>query len=205
MIRDNFDIIKDLLVFENEADYYLVVLFKRKKDQIDNKFSYRINSVEWNYNISIKDFYIFKKEDLDKYKDEIIALSELYNARAYIFLQRKNYKETYKYGLKYFSEILINEKWEGEVDIMHNASVDNYVDTKRRYLIDLDKEYFPLKDDLINFVLRYNDDYLVLPSVTGEHIICDNINEFEFTSKYPAIFLHTNKPSILYYNTKRDE
>ncbi|MBQ3415351.1 MAG: hypothetical protein IJH39_08425 [Clostridia bacterium] len=204
MVRDNFEEVKKYFEFKNEGDFYLVVLYKRRKDQTkEDKFQYRTNSIDVRFNMSIKDFYIFKESDLDKYKEEIITLSKLYNARAYIFLQRKNYKTVYKYTFKYLADFLLTNKWDADVDIMHEAAVECYLDNKNRYLIDLDKEYFSYEKELINYVLKYNDEYKIINSVTGKHIICDKIYESDFVIKYPFIYLHTNKPTILYYDNRK--
>lgn len=199
MICDNFNLIADLLEFRYPNDFYLITLFKRKKDQgKDAKYMYRIAS-HVDYNYSVKNFYIFSKDDLFKYKDEIIELSGVYNARAYIYLQHKNYEDVFKYAVRNFTDVLIKGKYDCDYDIMYYSAVDCVKGNQCKYLIDLDEEFLELEDTILELVKKYNKEVLVIPSLTGKHIICNELNQYEFMMKFPQIKLHENKPTLLYY------
>lgn len=75
---NNFKIISDQFIFNNKNDFYYVQLIKRKKD------GHNINGN--NRTRLIKSYCIKSKEDLLKREDEIIKLSNLFDARAYIHM-----------------------------------------------------------------------------------------------------------------------
>ena len=84
---DNINIIKNLLNFTDEGDFYMLYIFKRKKDQPegerDNHQSVR----------TIKTYCVESIEYLDKRYDEIKELCEMFKARAYIHIQKQNHKD----------------------------------------------------------------------------------------------------------------
>ena len=82
---DNLELIKPLLNFENEGDFYMVYVFKRKKDQTKYKSNHQ--SVR-----TIKSYCVDSIEYLEKRYDEIQQLCEMFKARAYIHIQKQNHK-----------------------------------------------------------------------------------------------------------------
>jgi hypothetical protein len=84
---DNIEQIKGLLNFENKGDFYMLYVFKRKKDQPegerDNHQSVR----------TIKSYCIESIEHLDRRYDEIKQLCEMFKARAYIHVQKQNHTD----------------------------------------------------------------------------------------------------------------
>ena len=84
---DNLEQIKQLLNFENDGDFYMLYVLKRKKDQPegerDNHQSVR----------TIKTYCVDSIEYLDKRYDEIKQLCEMFKARAYIHVQKQNHKD----------------------------------------------------------------------------------------------------------------
>jgi hypothetical protein len=86
-VIDNLEIIKPLLNFDKEGDFYMLYVFKRKKDQPegekDNHQSVR----------TIKTYCIKSIEHLEKRYDEIKQLCEMFKARAYIHIQKQNHRD----------------------------------------------------------------------------------------------------------------
>ena len=93
---NNKEHIKPLLNFENEGDFYMLYIFKRKKDQTTDKANHQ--SVR-----TIKTYCIESIEQLDKRYDEIIQLCEMFKARAYIHIQKQNHKDV---GMNMITEIV---------------------------------------------------------------------------------------------------
>lgn len=81
---NNIEQLKPLLNFSEKGDFYMLYVFKRKKDQPieerDNHQSVR----------TIKTYCIDSVEHLEKRYDEIIQLCEMFKARAYIHVQKQN-------------------------------------------------------------------------------------------------------------------
>ena len=82
---DNLEIIKPLLNFTDAGDFYMLYVFKRKKDQPedekDNHQSVR----------TIKTYCIESVDHLERRYDEIKQLCEMFKARAYIHVQKQNH------------------------------------------------------------------------------------------------------------------
>ncbi len=84
---DNLELIKPLLTFEEKGDFYMLYIFKRKKDQPElekqNNQSVR----------TIKTYCVENLEYLDKRWEEIVHLCEFFKARAYIHVQKQNHRD----------------------------------------------------------------------------------------------------------------
>ena len=82
---NNLELIKSLLNFTDEGDFYMLYVFKRKKDQPegekDNHQSVR----------TIKTYCIESIDHLERRYDEIKQLCEMFKARAYIHVQKQNH------------------------------------------------------------------------------------------------------------------
>jgi hypothetical protein len=86
-VIDNIEQIRQLLNFEDKGDFYMLYVFKRKKDQPegekDNHQSVR----------TIKSYCVTSVEYLERRYDEIKQLCEMFKARAYIHVQKQNHKD----------------------------------------------------------------------------------------------------------------
>ena len=89
---DNFDLIKSLLCFDNEDEFYFLQVIQRKKDRKDVELDVKYVGSN-NHSRLIKAYYIYSVEQLERYKPEIVALCEMFKARAGICLNRRNQKD----------------------------------------------------------------------------------------------------------------
>lgn len=84
---DNIELIRPLLNFSDPEDFYMLYVFKRKKDQPegekDNHQSVR----------TIRSYCIGSMEQLDKRYEEIKMLCEVFKARAYIHVAKQNHRD----------------------------------------------------------------------------------------------------------------
>jgi hypothetical protein len=199
---DNIKIIKTLLNFEKEGDFYMLYVFKRKKDQPegerDNHQSVR----------TIKTYCVDSIEYLDKRYDEIKQLCEIFNARAYIHVQKQNHSdvsldmmvslaERIKNGVKnqkglfdsVVGQIKTNEKrWVIDID---NVSIDGFSHDKyyiemRNYINDLQIEAG--KEQGMTFI----------KTRSGFHIITQPFNVMKFKERYPDVDIAKKNPTVLY-------
>ena len=83
---DNFERIKPLLHFPNHGDFYFLQLLLRKKDGLD------VPNGSDNQRRLVRDYHITDAKQLDEWHDEIIRLCNETGARAYIRLNRRNWK-----------------------------------------------------------------------------------------------------------------
>lgn len=82
---DNFNIVRDnLLRFDREGEFYMLLVLRRRKD-VKGKVVEGVNED----NRLIKHYFVYEKDYFDRKRDAIVALCEQNNARAYILPQRR--------------------------------------------------------------------------------------------------------------------
>jgi hypothetical protein len=199
---DNINVIKTLLNFEKEGDFYMLYVFKRKKDQPegerDNHQSVR----------TIKTYCVDSVQYLEKRYDEIKQLCEMFNARAYIHVQKQSHSdvsldmmmslaERIKNGVhnqkglfdSVVGQIKTNEKrWVIDID---NVSIDSfnhdsYYISMREYINELQLE--AKKEQGMTFI----------KTKSGIHIITQPFNVMKFKERYPDIDIQKKNPTVLY-------
>lgn len=192
---NNIELIKPLLNFDNEGDFYMLYVFKRKKDQPegekDNHQSVR----------TIKSYCVTSVEYLEKRYEEIIQLCEMFKARAYIHVVKQNHKDV---SLNMITEIVIRIQ-SGQINQQHvfDSVVGQIKTTEKRWIIDVDD-----KDtkELVNITslissLRPEGSKLeaCLPTKSGYHLITKRFDVMEFRKEYPNIDIQKKNPTLLYY------
>ena len=191
---NNIELIKPLLNFENEGDFYMLYIFLRKKDQTTDKANHQ--SVR-----TIKSYCIESIEQLDKRYDEIKSLCEMFKARAYVHIQRQNHKDV---SLE-MMVALAQKIRDGQHNQKHlfDSVVGQLKTYEKRWIIDVDdkdtKELVKITE-LIHS-LRPEGDKLeaVIPTKSGYHLITKRFDVLEFKKQYPDIDIQKKNPTLLYY------
>ncbi len=197
---DNIKEIKELLNFSNKNDFYMLYVFKRKKDQPegerDNHQSVR----------TIKTYCIDSIEHLDKRYDEIKQLCEMFKARAYIHVQKQNHNDVSLDMLALLAERIKNgvKNQKGLFD-----SVVGQIKTQeKRWIIDVDttdKKF--LRDitmDLMEIQPVGNKIEKVIKTKNGFHLITCKFNVMEFKKLYPDVNIQKKNPTLLYLPSSLD-
>ena len=192
---DNINIIKPLLNFTDEGDFYMLYIFKRKKDQPegekDNHQSVR----------TIKTYCIENLDYLDNRYDEIKQLCEMFNARAYIHVQKQNHKDV---SLEMLIE-LANRIKSGahKQQNLFDSVVGQLKTQEKRWIIDVDdkdtKELVGITEVIHN--ARPEGDKLeaCVPTKNGYHLITKRFDVKMFQSVYPNIDIQKKNPTLLYF------
>jgi hypothetical protein len=191
---DNIKEIKELLNFSDKNDFYMLYLFKRKKDQPegerDNHQSVR----------TIKTYCIDSIEHLDKRYDEIKQLCEMFKARAYIHVQKQNHMDVSLDMMMSLAERIKNgvKNQKGLFD-----SVVGQIKTQeKRWIVDVDtKDKQFLKDitmDLMEIQPVGNKIEKVIPTKNGFHLITGKFNVIEFKELYPDVEIQKKNPTLLF-------
>lgn len=191
---DNIKEIKGLLNFSDKNDFYMLYVFKRKKDQPegerDNHQSVR----------TIKTYCIDSVEHLDKRYDEIKQLCEMFKARAYIHVQKQNHNDVSLDMLALLAERIKNgvKNQKGLFD-----SVVGQIKTQeKRWIIDVDtKDKKFLRDitmDLMEIQPVGDKIEKVIKTKNGFHLITCKFNVMEFKKLYPEVEIQKKNPTILY-------
>lgn len=181
-MKDNFDILKDFMDFSDPGKFYLALVVQRKKDNPELDRSERI----------IKNYMIPTREKLEYIREEMETLCKVFNARVYLYINRRSFKNTQKAMAKVLIDQICSESvsnlnhlfdscaaahgcgdkfWIIDVDLPHKPDVcssDSYMrlesDIKMRLFDGLEA----LKPELLDGETRVR---LVVPSKNGFHIV----------------------------------
>ena len=207
---NNIDLIKPLLNFDKEGDFYMLYVFKRKKDQPegerDNHQSVR----------TIKTYCINSIAYLDMRYEEIKQLCEVFKARAYIHVVKQNHMDV---SLNMISEIVTRIQ-SGQINQKNvfDSVVGQIKTQEKRWIVDVDdKEVSPLmiahieyectpiteiKFDVAGMPIGYEIGpkiEAIIPTKNGHHLITKRFNTQTFKEKYPEIDIQKKNPTLLYY------
>jgi hypothetical protein len=199
---DNLNILKPLLNFEEQGDFYMLYVFKRKKDQPegekDNHQSVR----------TIKTYCIESIDHLEKRYDEIRQLCEMFKARAYIHVQKQNHRDVSLDMLATLAERIKNgvQNQKGLFD-----SVVGQIKTQeKRWIIDVDNvsmdgfNHSPSQISMREYINELQVESGREPHMTfvktksGFHIITQPFNVKKFKDRYPEIDIQKKNPTLLY-------
>ena len=214
---NNLELIKPLLNFEKKGDFYMLYVFKRKKDQPegerDNHQSVR----------TIKTYCIESIDHLERRYDEIMQLCEMFKARAYIHVQKQNHFDVSLNMMVALAQRIQdgNNNQKGLFD-----SVVGQIKTiEKRWIIDVDdmKEASPLMMAYIEYecapITKVKFDKVgmpngyefgpkieaIIPTKSGHHLITKKFDVMKFKEKYPELDIQKKNPTLLYYPNSLEE
>jgi hypothetical protein len=214
---DNLNLIKELLNFENEGDFYMLYVLKRKKDQPegerDNHQSVR----------TIKTYCIESIEHLEKRYDEVKQLCEIFKARAYIHVQKQNQKEVSLNMMVELAQRIQNGQHNQKG--LFDSVVGQLKTSEKRWVIDIDdsKVPSPMMIAFIEYecrpitVVKFDDAGIpighevgpkveaVIPTKNGHHLITKRFDVMKFKEKYPNIDIQKKNPTLLYLPDSLDD
>lgn len=191
---DNFDLIKDQFYFNEKNEMFMhLQVIRRGKD----------HPALPSANRTIQTYYVQSKEHLEKIKDEVIKLCEMYGARAYINITPKSFEDLGKLALFKLSERVYNGDYK-KIYKIFNSAAGELKGVSTRFLIDIDDDYS--KYQVIEWLDAYFDTfdecrfylYANVPTKNGAHIITKPFDTMLFKQAFPNIDVHKNNPTILY-------
>ena len=191
---DNIELIKKLLNFQNDGDFYYCLILKRKKDQPegerDNHQSVR----------TIKTYCIENIEYLEKRYDEIKQLCEMFKARAYIHVQKQNHKD-----VSLNMMVALAQRIQDGSHVQKNLfdSVVGQLKTyEKRWIVDLDikDEDEVLRMTKVINVTRPEGDKIeaIIPTKNGYHFITKRFDVEMFKNVYPEVDVQKRNPTLLF-------
>lgn len=203
-MTNNFDLILPMLDFSQEGTFYYIQLMRRKKDNPDAK-SVKV----------IKDMYVDNLEYLQEREESIIEMCDFFNARAYIRMNRRSYKDvSYQLNVD-LSKALQSNQYKHVSRLFSKACGRTHVEPNKIWVIDMDKEDFPNEGSFNRAVKSLqrtikslqseirNRDYKVIgevPTPNGLHILTNPFNVKTFTelTKMNGDDIKKDNPTILY-------
>lgn len=199
---DNIEQIKPLMNFTDEGDFYMLYVFKRKKDQPegerDNHQSVR----------TIKSYCVSSIGYLDTRYDEIKQLCEIFKARAYIHVQKQNHKDVSLNMMVALAQRIQdgNHKQQGLFD----SVVGQLKTHEKRWIVDIDTKSLSVKNRIINIIENIKpvgvDSKIeaIIPTKNGVHLITKKFDILEFNKKMEVKVnmipdIQKKNPTLLYY------
>ena len=213
---NNLEIIKPLLNFEKPGDFYMLYVFKRKKDQPegerDNHQSVR----------TIKTYCIESIDHLERRLDEVIQMCEMFKARAYIHVQKQNHFDVSLSMMVDLAQRIQNGNHNQKG--LFDSVVGQLKTNEKRWIIDVDGmsapspmmiafiEYYckpitEVKFDEVGIPIGYKVGpkvEAVIPTKNGHHLITKRFDVMEFKKQYPDIDIQKKNPTLLYYPNSLD-
>ena len=191
---DNLELIKPLLNFENEGDFYMLYIFKRKKDQPedekDNHQSVR----------TIRSYCIKSIEQLEKRYDEIRLMCEMFKARAYIHVQKQNHKDVSLNMMVALAQRIQDSNHEQQN--LFDSVVGQLKTLEKRWIVDIDTKDI---QEIRNIQVTINrckpegpKTKYIIPTKNGFHLITDRFDVMEFKKQYPEVDIQKKNPTLLF-------
>jgi hypothetical protein len=196
---NNIELIKPLLTFNTEGEFYMLYIFKRKKDQTTDKANHQ--SVR-----TIKTYCIESIEQLEARYDEIMQLCEMFKARAYIHIQKQNHKDV---AMNMITEIVTRIQ-SGQINQKNvfDSVVGQIKTQEKRWIVDIDDvklyDLKPIMDFIDTLRPVGQKTEMIIPTKSGYHLITKRFDVMEFKKQYPNIDIQKKNPTLLYYPTILD-
>ena len=192
---NNLELIKSLLNFTDEGDFYMLYVFKRKKDQPegekDNHQSVR----------TIKTYCIESIDHLERRYDEIKQLCEMFKARAYIHVQKQNHFDVSLNMMVELAQRIQNGQHNQKG--LFDSVVGQVKTQEKRWIVDVDskdtKELLKVKL-AIDSCAPFGKDKIIseIPTKNGYHLITERFDVMEFKKHFPELDLQKKNPTLLF-------
>ena len=208
---DNFELIKPLLSFDKHGDFYFLQLLQRKKDGCN------VPNSSDNQRRLVKDYHITSTEKLDSLRDEIIASCKETGARAYIRLNKRNYRTV---SMAFAEETLMKARTNQEFGNTFNeinSVIGRYPEPgkgNKTWIVDIDntnvdsKIVKDIKDIIVNYCQPFDVEKIVavIPTKSGVHLITRPFNQETFyrmfsqfkLSNENEVSIKKDNPTVLY-------
>lgn len=188
---NNLELLKPLLRFTGPRDFYYLTILKRKADDPLATKSCKV----------VEQYAIYSIEQLEKYMPQIIADCEHYNARAYLYVNRRDAETVGFVTMELLANYMRNKDFAAirkaywaAVGRTCSAGNDKLwvvdIDTKDPHAIDA--VYSVLHNEVCTRV------ELEVPTKNGVHLLTKPFNRQEFSKYYPDVDIHKDNPTILY-------
>jgi hypothetical protein len=198
---NNIELIKPLLNFEKQGDFYMLYVFKRKKDQPENERDNH-QSVR-----TIKTYCIESIDHLDRRWDEIVQMCEMFKARAYIHVQKQNHFDVSLSMMVALAERIQNGNTNQKG--LFDSVVGQIKTQEKRWIVDVDTTSQHIQNMISNIIemVKPTDASKIItkiPTKNGVHLITKRFDVMEFNKQIkergeemPDI--QKKNPTLLYY------
>lgn len=200
---DNFGQIESLLDFENEHEFYMLQVLKRKKENP----GMTVDSVP------IKTVYIHRKGQLLELKDDLVEMAERNNARIYINPSVKSFRKCMCLCLAEMARRIAAEDYHKPYKVFDSVAGSSGSCRTPRWVLDVDwadvldeavpsggkAGFLSALADFVNSLPPEGDKVVaVVPTRNGVHVLSGPFNKKMFSEAYPYVAVHQNNPTLVY-------
>lgn len=195
---DNFDLIKKHIHSSDNGEFYMLQIMRRTKDQKGYEGKHK-QSI-------IKTYFISSVEYLDSKRDEIVGLCEMFNARAYINLNKKSYKQVSLKALEILAGKIAHEEYDIRSLFESACGQTGACDGQKTWIVDFDSKDLDELDRIKNIIDSIDPKGVskiveTVPTRNGYHLIARPFNKKAFYEMYNnSIDIHDNNPTLIYMN-----
>lgn len=198
MTIDNFNLMVEIMDSKPDLPeapsgyFYFLQILRRHKENPEMSSN----------NELIKSFYIQDSKYLIAKREKIITVCKQNNARAYLRLNRRSYKQCALYAISLIAQSIatgnynIRKCYESAIG-QHNAEGKN-----KTWVVDVDGEVYDpgIETTIFNLILETGRTPAVItvPTKNGRHFITPPFNLQTFNTKYPRVDVLKDNPTILY-------
>lgn len=199
-VIDNFEQIESLLDFENEHDFYMLQVLKRKKE----------NPGMTGDSIPVKTVYIQRKGQLLELKEDLVDTARRSNARIYINPSVKSFRKCMCLCLAEMARRIAAEDYHKPYKVFDSVAGSAGGCGKPRWVLDIDWADVPDEAvpsggflsalaDFVNSLPPEGDKVVaVVPTRNGVHMLSHPFNKKMFSEAYPYVAVHQNNPTLVY-------
>lgn len=199
---DNFKELKQYMDFSDEEKFYYLQILARSKDGNDKATKV------------VRNYFINNEEYLDSHKQQIKDLCNFFNARAYLRLNRRSYRDVAFEDLKQLSNLLASGQFQAVQKSFSKACGRKNSEKNKIWIVDIDdpfpeytmeKTIFTVVSTIKELQSEIQKDYKVLgvvDTVNGKHILSNPFNVKKFNDTFGEISpdIHKDNPTILFAN-----
>jgi len=201
---DNFNELKKYLDFSDEDRFYYLQILARKKENPNQDKSVKV----------IREYDINNMEYYDKIEPQVKELCHVFNARAYLRLNRRSWRKVSFHMMKKLTTLIEQEDYKASRSLLSKAMGLTFDEKKedKVWIIDiddvnmnhiLDRNYVDNIKQVINELHSEVTDknYQILGEVNtknGVHLLTNPFNRKIFSEHFKDIDIHTDNPTILY-------
>jgi hypothetical protein len=190
---NNSEIIRELMKFDSENEFYFLQILSRKKDNPDQSKGL----------IVIKSYYIYGLDHFDTILPEVIKICESTNSRAYFRLNKRDDSKVGLQMIKKISDHLMNGNTRSLKNVYDSVVGEFSHDNDKTWLVDIDthdREFInSIKVDLesLQYFAKKEPLLIEIPSKNGVHIITRPFNPNKLKEKW-NVDIHKDNPTCLY-------